>query len=265
MVPVALRPQQYARAYGAESTVATDRSYVDPIAGRSSFLPELSIVIPLAPDERQHLHLVDQLGAAGPEVELILVRCTAAATPLPPGSCTTAGAPLRVVDSVCGRARQLDTGVRAARAPRLWFLHADSQLPSNALTTVVSQLQRWPGSIGYFDLAFAADGPRWVWLNALGARLRSRWLGLPFGDQGLFMDRFVLERLGGFDTGLRSGEDHELIWRAHRHRVQLRSTGLAITTSARRYADRGWFRTTARHLYLTATQAWQYSARTRRR
>ena len=50
-------------------------------------------------------------------------------------------------------------------------------------------------------------------LNAAGANLRSRWLGLPFGDQGLVLPRASFERLGGFDPALRYGEDHALVWR----------------------------------------------------
>ena len=93
--------------------------------------------------------------------------------------------------------------------------------------------------------------------NAMGANWRSRRLGLPFGDQGLVLPRLEFDRLDGFDPRLAHGEDHALVWRARRAGLPLREIDAAVITSARKYAERGWLRTTLRHLRLTADQAWR--------
>jgi hypothetical protein len=96
-------------------------------------------------------------------------------------------------------------------------------------------------------------------LNTIGANLRSRWLGLPFGDQGLLMPRRVFEALGGFAERHQGGEDHAMVWSARRSGVPLQALRAPIFTSARKYAHRGWWATTAEHLRLTCAQAWRFS------
>ena len=81
---------------------------------------------------------------------------------------------------------------------RYWRLRPDARLAPSTLPALARSLERAPDALGYFDLQFAADGPFAVQLNAVGAHLRSRVLGLPFGDQGLFLPRALFERLGGF-------------------------------------------------------------------
>lgn len=78
----------------------------------------------------------------------------------------------------------MNVGADSARGEWLWFLHADSRLGPATLWALQRFLDRDVDALGYFDLAFRRDGPRLAALNAWGANLRSRWLGLPFGDQG---------------------------------------------------------------------------------
>src|SRR5690606_39672288 len=73
-----------------------------------------------------------------------------------------------------GRARQQNAGAAAAGGDVLWFLHADSRVTADTLAAARSFARS--AAIGYFDLQFLDDGPRLVRLNALGARIRSRWL-----------------------------------------------------------------------------------------
>jgi len=47
------------------------------------------------------------------------------------------------------------------------------------------------------------------------------------------------------------------VWRARRAGLPLRAIDAALVTSARKYAERGWLRTTLRHWRLTADQAWR--------
>lgn len=165
----------------------------------------------------------------------------------------------RVLHASHGRAAQQNAGARAADREWLWFLHADSALAAETLPALEDFIDTHANALGYFDLRFLDDGPALMRINAFGARLRSRWFGLPFGDQGFVLPRAAFERLGGFDTALAIGEDHDLVWRARRARLPLRPIGAPLFTSARKYAERGWCRTTLSHVAETWRQARRFS------
>jgi hypothetical protein len=219
-------------------------------------LDELAVVVPVAPGDDAWRPLLADLGALPPRAGVLL----AAAEPLAPAAARDADAALagrrwRWLVAPRGRARQLNAGARAADGAVLWFLHADSRVAPADVAALRDALRAAPGALHYFDLAFLPDGPRGMRLNAAGAWVRSRWLGMPFGDQGLCVRRDVWARLGGFDEAAPYGEDHLFVWRARQAGVPLRPTGGVVRTSARRYREHGWGRTTLRHVRLTARQA----------
>ena len=215
--------------------------------------PSLAIVVPAGPGDSAWHGLLLQLGAAHAREIALVLPVSEPETPVElPGNVT-------VVLSAAGRARQLNAGAAATSADWLWFVHADSRVTAATLAALHRFVAADADAVGYFDLRFLADGPRLTALNTLGAWLRSRWLGLPFGDQGLLMPRRVFAAIGGFDERPRGGEDHALVWSARRLGVPLQPLRAPIFTSARKYAQRGWWATTARHLRLTCAQAWRFS------
>jgi rSAM/selenodomain-associated transferase 2 len=224
--------------------------------------PRLSVVVPVGPGDDAWQGLLPQLAALPGDAQLRLVACRAqdaahdvlaAATDLPRDRAWLL-APR-------SRAAQMNAGARVCGGEWLWFLHADSRFddPSAALAALGRTIVGDSTAIGYFDLRFAGDGPAATAINAVGAWIRSRWLRLPFGDQGLFVARATFDRLGGYDESLSAAEDHALVWAARRAGVPLRAAGASIRTSARRYAEQGWLRTTARHLALTWRQVREFS------
>jgi hypothetical protein len=218
---------------------------------------QLSVVIPVGPGDAAWRELLGQLG---PQLQAGTEVLVAATTPEPPEFTAlkpgiVPPAQWRWLVGPPGRASQQNRGATAAGGEFLWFLHADSRLPPNALAVLGQRLSQDPAALWYFDLRFLPDGPRLMWLNALGARFRSRLLGLPFGDQGLALSRRAFEQLGGFREDLPYGEDHMLVWAARRSGVRLRPVGCALSTSARKYQQRGWLGTTLTHLWLTWRQA----------
>lgn len=52
------------------------------------------------------------------------------------------------------------------------------------------------------------DGPLLSGLNAIGANVRSKVFGLPFGDQGFLIRKEVFTNLGGYPVDCYYGEDH---------------------------------------------------------
>lgn len=222
-------------------------------AGASA--PELSIVVPVGPGDGAWRGLIEELAQLAPPPQVILVFAE--------GDPQATGAPRNsiVVSAPAGRAHQLNAGIKAAAGEWLWLLHADSRLQDGTWPALGAHLADAPRGIGWFRLAFADDGPWPMALNAFGANLRARWLGLPFGDQGFVLHRDDAARLGPFDPNLACGEDHAMIWRARRLGLPSRPVDAALSTSARKYAEHGWLRTTLRHLWLTAAQSLRESRR----
>jgi hypothetical protein len=223
-------------------------------AGRRAEI-RLSVIIPLGPHETEGAVLLEQLQALPGDAEIVLAG--ARGHPLPAQLEPHAGA---IAASSCtappGRARQMNAGARAARGRWLWFVHADSRLHPRTLAALAGFLAADRDTLGYFDLRYRGDGPRLAKLNALGANLRARWLGLPFGDQGFVIPAGWFGRLGGYDESAVRGEDHRLVWRARGAGLVLRRVPAPLLSSARKYARRGWARTTLSHIDLTARQAW---------
>lgn len=223
----------------------------------------LSVIVPVGPGELAWRDLLGDLAALAESAEVILVAPTGES---PVDFCAADHGlelPVRWLEAPRGRARQQNAGAAAARGNMLWFLHSDSRLPADTVRT--AQNADAPNSLGYFDLRFRGDGPSLVWLNSVGARIRSRWLRLPFGDQGLLLSRRLFHELGGFDESLACGEDHALVWSARRAGVPLIPLEAPLFTSARRYREEGWLRTTLRHARLTIGQARAFSSRAEER
>ena len=144
-----------------------------------------------------------------------------------------------VLDSLPGRARQMNSGAQATQAPNLLFLHADTRLPPEADQLVLSALSGhriW----GRFDVTIEG---RPLMLRMIGTliNLRSRLTSIATGDQAIFLRRDQFAVLGGF-ADLPLMEDIEL---THRLRAIARPACLVarVRTSGRRWETRGVWRT----------------------
>ena len=205
----------------------------------------LSIVIPVGPDDSAWRVLLSDLSLFGSEPEIILSACQ----PRPDGRELPEHA--RWIQASKGRARQLNSGANASTRQVIWFLHADTRLTATVADAVERFAQNNHCCLGYFILKFSDDGPRRTLLNAWAANLRSSVFGLPFGDQGLLVQRAFFHQIHGFDERVEPGEDLDFIVRAKAAGIQLKQIPAELITSARRYRQQGWLMTTLRHLYLT--------------
>jgi rSAM/selenodomain-associated transferase 2 len=210
----------------------------------------LSVIVPLAPGEAEWRDLAGQLeDVLDQNCELLLVAAGERVA-------WQSKVPLKLLASEVGRARQLNVGAQAAHGDFLWFLHADTRLSPGAWPAVQAFMARGEKALGWFDLAFRSDGPLPVRLNAMGANFRSRYLGIPFGDQGFVMPALLFAEVGGFNEQAAYGEDHLFVWAVRHAGYRVVPVEALLSTSARKYARYGWVRTTLRHLWLTAVQAY---------
>ncbi len=141
----------------------------------------------------------------------------------------------------------MNAGAKAATGGILLFLHADSTLPPDALKKIGRALK--PPDIvgGAFRLKIDSPHPFLRFVSWM-ANLRSRFMGLPYGDQAYFVRRTVFERLGGYRE-MALMEDLEFFQRLKRFgRVVLLKE--RVRTSPRRWARRGIYRTSFRNLAI---------------
>lgn len=213
---------------------------------------DLTIVVPVGPGDDSWRGLAADLSRLPGPVELFF-SATAPIDPEHPDFVLLAGRhSAEWIVGEPGRAGQLNRAAAKASGRFIWFLHSDSRLTDTTAPKLLGALAAAPGALHYSDLRYAPDGPPLMWLNELGASVRSRLFGLPFGDQGFCISRRLFEAVGGFPAG--AGEDHRFVWRTRRNGILARPTGGTIVTSARRYHEAGWLATTARHLGLTGKQ-----------
>lgn len=242
----------------SQSDVFPTQVSVAPSAARPSAgaLSNVSIVIPVGPNETSWPLLLADLAKVDEDAEWLFVATQAKPKnfdSLVEAAGRRHGAQWIVASA--GRAKQMNRGANLSGRQFVWFLHADSRVDKDATAALARSLKSQPQAVHFFDLEFQGDGPRLARLNALGARFRSRWLGLPFGDQGLCLSRDLFWSLGGFNEEVSYGEDHLLVWAARRRRTPLRPVGATIATSARKYQSNGWLPTTALHGWRTWRQA----------
>lgn len=154
------------------------------------------------------------------------------------GGATVAAAPRP------GRGLQLHTGAALAiegGAQVLLFLHADTRLPASAR----AQIERAIGghAIGGGFLVDFEAAPR---LLRLGRRLvdfRTKRLRMPLGDQAQFATTAAYADCGGFND-LPILEDLDFIRRLRRQ-GPISIISRRVTTSSRRFVERGVIRTVA--------------------
>ena len=147
----------------------------------------------------------------------------------------------RVERSSRGRAVQQNHGASAARSRVLLFLHADTHLPHGFINHIFEALMDPETVAGAFRFKTDLDHPL-MKLIEFGANIRSRYLKLPYGDQGLFFRRGVFETVGGFPE-VSIAEDLLLMNQISKQ-GRIRIASVHAVTSGRRWQTHGLLRTT---------------------
>jgi hypothetical protein len=212
----------------------------------------VSVVIPVAPWDKQWKKLLPDLTNLPNGTEIIF---SCAGKELPSIDCYLKDKRVKLLLSEDSRANCLNRGAEAVTSKYIWFLHADSRFTKDAYVALEKSIKKYPYGLHYFNIRFLTDGSSLMLINELGARLRSKFFGTPFGDQGLCIKTELFKKIGGFPADAEYGEDHLFVWYARQAGIKLYCTGEDVLTSARKYKNNNWLKVTLKHQVMWITQA----------
>lgn len=205
----------------------------------------ISIVIPARNDAEALARTLDHLDGlesrTGAEVIVAAAGAEAATTRAAAGRARL----LRPAGST--RAALMNAGAAAAGGDVLFFLHADSFPPRDALGRIREALADPRVVGGAFEHRFAEPGWSLRTINYIN-RVRYRLTRNYYGDQGLFVRTAVFRSLGGYRP-LRLMEDLDLAQRLKRRGKSV-LVRRPLITSGRRFQSRGPWRTFSFILWL---------------
>ncbi len=154
------------------------------------------------------------------------------------------------ISSGKGRAKQMNAGASVANGEILIFLHADTELPGQALKKIYSLIVEKAYVGGAFDLGIKSD--KFIFkIVSTSASLRSRLSRIPFGDQAIFIRREYFNQIGGYKEILLM-EDVELMRRIKKSGNKIRIFHDRVMTSPRRWEKEGVIYCTLRNWTLQA-------------
>ena len=147
------------------------------------------------------------------------------------------------IEGSCGRGLQISKGVDKSRGDWILILHADTSL---SLHWSIKFLQKIDRNFAYhFKLKFKSKS-LFARILEYWVQIRSKFLGLPYGDQGLLIHRDLLNTLGGFPK-IPLMEDIAL---ARKLKSETKSLDILAYTSAEKYHKNGWFRQSVLNFFL---------------
>ncbi len=147
--------------------------------------------------------------------------------------------PVKLLISKPGRAMQMNIGAEQADGEVLVFLHADTQLPSNApdlIVKTISQGCRW----GRFNVRLSGRHVLFRIIETM-MNLRSCVTSIATGDQVIFVQRSVFEKVGGYSE-IKLMEDIDLSKRL-KYFGRAACVKARVTTSSRKWEQNGILKT----------------------
>ena len=142
----------------------------------------------------------------------------------------------RVIRCERGRGAQMHRGASEAKGAILWFVHADTTVPSGAADSIKVALQDERVIAGNFEVRFGGEQGAARFMTWLYPQLRR--LSLCYGDSAIFVRRNSYFKAGGFKS-FPIFEDLDLFRELKKMGkfVHLPST---VITSSRRFAGRSF-------------------------
>jgi rSAM/selenodomain-associated transferase 2 len=197
---------------------------------------KISIIVPVLNEARLIRPFLRHLRENAPEAEIIVADggSSDGTDRLASAFCD------QLVKSDRGRARQMNSGARAASGDLLWFLHVDAEVPQGCLNEI-AHVMNDPNVVGgYFRIRL--PGGLIYRLTDSFAHYAGILFRIRCGDHGIFCRRMAFLDMGGFpDVPLM--EDVEFFRALHRC-GRVHHSAQRILVSPRRYESVGPIRLT---------------------
>lgn len=132
------------------------------------------------------------------------------------------------------RGKQLHLGGSVAKGSNLLFLHSDSHFPQGSPIDI---LKKTSNKIGFFKLRFDRNN-QFYKIMEFGTEMRSKIGKLIFGDQGLFIKKYIYDSLGGFPE-IDIMEDYKFSKLLKKNNYHAQEFDFIIVTSSRKYEKEG--------------------------
>ena len=139
------------------------------------------------------------------------------------------------IEGPCSRGLQISKGIDNSKGDWILILHADTTLSLGWSTKLLHKIDK--NFAYYFKLKFKSKSP-FARILEYWAQIRSRLLGLPYGDQGFLIHRDLLDTIGKFPK-IPIMEDIAL---ADRLKGKIKPLDIIAQTSAEKYHNNGWLR-----------------------
>ncbi len=201
----------------------------------------VSVIIPALNEADHILAAITSARQAESEVEVIVADGGSV-----DGTPDLARSHAIVIPVLRGRAHQMNAGAQIATGEVLLFLHGDSRLAPGWLSQLRETLLDPNVAGGSFTLAFDANN---VWLRFYTFCSTIDSIIFRYGDQGIFVRRSIFEQMQGY-ADLPLMEDIDFMRRLPRYGKRKLIRGYPVTTSARRFVERGIVRQEALNVAL---------------
>lgn len=185
---------------------------------------EVSVVIPVGRNE-VNFNLIEQLNQKFPKFEIIVAA-------------SASNLNLKLIENKVSkilkiqnssRSVSLNAGALESSHDLIWFLHLDSDINE---ITIEHFNEINEDKINTFKLMFDDQKLK---INSKGANFRTKYFGLPFGDQSFLVHKKIFYLIGRFSEILNIGEDHEFIWKAKQIGIKVKLINANIYTSGSKY------------------------------
>lgn len=103
----------------------------------------------------------------------------------------------KVISSEAGRALQMNNGATQSRHEILWFLHADTLIPENAIEQIQQALNK--SDWGRFNVKLSGSHILFRIIETM-MNVRSCVSGIATGDQGIFVKRKVFGQVNEYSN-----------------------------------------------------------------
>lgn len=201
---------------------------------------KVSVIIPVYNEEKTLPHLMSQLSDHRDDCEIIFVDGGSTDSTkdiikrwIEGNSSGGQACGCLFLESEKSRGIQMNNGALSSTGDILFFLHCDSTIPDRFIDEIrqVMTKRDW----GCFGVKFPSKN-LFMLTNRLISNHRAAVRHLPFGDQGIFIDRELFFEAGMFPE-IPLMEDYEFSLRMRRYGIDPGMTRHRILSSARRYGS----------------------------